>query len=116
MPPFDPDVDVGASVAPKWKLWVAYFTTFLMANDITDTKRQRAMLLFMSGPRVRDIFRQLPDTGDDDDFDTALEKLNAHFEPQKNHIYDVYKFRQTKQQPHKTIDNYHTRLRALGAP
>ena len=114
MPPFDPDMDVGASVAPKWKLWVADFGTFLVANDITDPKRQRAMLLFMAGPRVRDIFRHLPDTGDDDDFDAALVKLNEYFEPQKNRVYEVYKFRQAKQQPQKTIDQYHTRLRALG--
>ncbi len=48
MPPFDPDVDVGASVAPKWRLWVADFQTFL----VTDTKHQQAMLCFLSGPQV----------------------------------------------------------------
>ena len=41
------------------------------------------MLLFLAGPRVRDIFRQLPDTGDDADFDTALAKLNKF----ENDIY-----------------------------
>ena len=48
MPPFDPDVDVEASFTPKWRLWVADFQTFL----VTDTKRQKAMLLFLSGPQV----------------------------------------------------------------
>ena len=33
MPPFDPDADVGVSVAPKWKLWVSDFKTFLVANE-----------------------------------------------------------------------------------
>ena len=111
---FNPDTHIGASVAPNWKLWVNDLNTFLVANDITDTKRQRAMLLFLAGPRVRDIFRQLPDIGDDADFETALVKLNEYFEPQKNRVYEVYKFRQAKQQPHENIDKFHTRLHSLG--
>ena len=114
MPPFDPDTDIGASVAPRWKLWVCDFNTFLIANDITAAKRKRAMLLFLAGPRVRDIFRQLPDTGSDADFDTALAKLNEYFEPQTNRVYEVYKFRQAKQEPNENIDTFHTRLRGLG--
>ena len=73
------------------------------------------MLLFLAGPRVREIFRQLPDTGSDDDYETALTKLNEYFEPQKNQVYKVYKVRQAKQQPQETIDQFHTRLRSLGA-
>ena len=44
MLPFDPDadVDVDASAAPKWKLCVSDFTTFLVARDITDPKRKCA--------------------------------------------------------------------------
>ena len=114
MPPFDPDADVGASVAPKWKLWVSDFKTFLVANDIKDPKRKRALLLFLAGPRVRDIFRQSPNTGADDDFDTALTCLNTYFEPLKNRVYEVYKFRQATQAPQETIDQFHTRLRGLG--
>ena len=114
MPPFNPDTDIGASIAPKWKLSVCDFKAFLVANDITDTKHQRAMLLFLAGPGVRDIFRQLPDTGEDADFDTALAKLNEYFEPQKNRVYEVYKFHQAKQQPYENIDKFHTRLRSLG--
>ena len=114
MPPFDPDADVGASVAPKWKLWVSDFTTFLVAHDITDPKRKRALLLFLTGPRVRDIFQQLPDTGEHGDFGTALTCLNIYFEPLNNQVHEVYKFRQSTQAPQETIDQFHTRLRGLG--
>ena len=64
MPPFDPDADVGVSVAPKWKVWLEDFEMFLVANGITDTTRKRALLLYQAGPRVREIFRQIPNTGD----------------------------------------------------
>ena len=79
MPLFDPDSDIGASVAPRWKTWVADFKTYLVANAITDNKRKKALLLYLAGPRVREIFRQIPNTGDEDAFDTALTKLNEYF-------------------------------------
>ena len=115
MPPFDPDSDIGASVAPRWKTWVADFQTYLVANAITDNKRKKALLLYVAGPRVREIFRQIPETGEEDAFDTALTKLNEYFEPQKNTLYEVYKFRQAAQGPQETLDQYHMRLRTLGA-
>ena len=114
LPPFNPYTDIGASVAPQWKLRVCDFNTFLGANAITDTKGQLAMLLILADPRVRDIFHQLPDTDDDADFDTALAKLNEPFYPQTNSVYKVYTFRQAQLQPHENIDKFHTRFSSLG--
>ena len=56
MPPFDPDTDIGASVVPKWNVWLEDFEMFLVANGITNATQ--------AGHRVREIFRQLPNTGD----------------------------------------------------
>ncbi len=84
LPTSDPDTDFGISLAPRWKTWVADFQTYLIANDVADPKRKRAMLLFLAGPRVTEILRQIPDTGDDTAFETALEKLNSHYAPQTN--------------------------------
>lgn len=58
-------------------------------------------------------FRQIPENENDDDFDKATELLNAHFEPQKHRLYDVYEFRQAKQGIAETLDQYYTRLRTL---
>ena len=105
MPPFDPD---GANVAHKWKTWLADFKMYLIASNITDKKRQRALLLYQAG-RVREIFRQLHDTGEDDAFDTAVTKLTSHFEPQKNRLFEVYTFRKAVQAPSETLDQFQTR-------
>ena len=59
MPEFNPDAELGASVATRWKNWVADFDMFLLASGVTDTKRQRALLLYQAGARVREIFKQL---------------------------------------------------------
>ena len=75
MPPFDPDIDVGASAAPKWKVWLEDFEMFLVAKGITDTTRKQALLLYQAGPRVHETFRQIPNTGDAAAYTTAVEKL-----------------------------------------
>ena len=76
----------------------------MVANAITDDTRKCALLLYLAGPRVREIFRHLPDTGDEADFTTALTKLIEYFKPQHNRLYEVYTFRQAFQEPNETID------------
>ena len=111
MPPFDPDNEIGTNLAPKWKIWIEDFQMYLVATGITDKKRQRTLLLYQAGARVREIFRQLSDTGGD--FEAAVAKLNEYFEPQKHRLYEVYKFRQAAQENIESIDQYQTRLRSL---
>ena len=113
LPSFDPDTAVGASLATRWKTWLDDFDTFLVASGISDTKQQRALLLYQAGSRIREIFKQIPDTGDADDFDTAKAKLTEYFEPQKNRRYEVFRFRQAKQEQGESLDKFHTRLRSL---
>ena len=80
---------------------------------MTVPKRKRALLLHYAGPEVDEIFDTLPDTGDDNDYATAVEKLNGHFSPQTNIAYEVYNFQQTKQKDGESLDSFHTRLRQL---
>ena len=81
--------------------------------NMTVPKRKRALLLHYAGPEVDEIFDTLPDTGDDNDYATAVEKLNGYFSPQKNIAYEVYNFRQTKQKDGESLGSFHTRLRQL---
>ena len=111
LPEFSPDAEIGASLAAKWRLWIEDFEMFIMASGITDPKRKRALLLYQAGQRVREIFRQLQDTGTEADYDTVKTKLQEYFEPQQNRRYAVYRFRQAKQETHGTLDQFHTRLR-----
>ena len=115
LPEFNPDGEVGSSLAARWRLWLSDFDTFLIASGIRDASRKRALLLYQAGSRVREIFHQLEDVGTDADYDQAREKLTAYFEPQKNQRYEVYKFRQTRQKEGETLDKFHTRLRNLSS-
>eukprot|EP00112_Aurelia_sp_Birch-Aquarium-sp1_P015232 Seg336.2 transcript_id=Seg336.2/GoldUCD/mRNA.D3Y31 product="hypothetical protein" protein_id=Seg336.2/GoldUCD/D3Y31 len=113
MPVFHPEAEVGASLATRWKNWIADFNMFITASGITDPKRKRALLLYQAGPRIREIFKQIPDTGNEDDYNLAKEKLREHFEPQKNCSYEVYRYRKSTQESQETLDQFHTRLRSV---
>ena len=116
VPAFNPDAEVGASLSTCWKKWLADFEMYILASGITNNTRKRALLLYQAGSRVREIFAQLPDTGNAAAYDTAKERLTDYFEPQKNRRYDVYVFRNTYQEQHETLDQYVTRLRTLAQP
>ncbi len=110
MPAFHPGAEVGAILATRWRNLIADFDMFINASGITDSKRKRALLLYQAGPRIREIFKQLQDTGNEDDYTLAKEKLREYFEPQKNRRYEVYCFRKATQESHKTLDQFHTKL------
>ena len=112
MPPFDPHTE-SSSLTTRWEQWLKRFHIYLRAGKITDKTQQRALLLYMAGPQVQEIFETLTDTGNDDDFKTAVEKLTEYFMPKKNLAYEVYVFRQARQSPDEALDQYHTRLRKL---
>ena len=101
----DPAVDT------RWKKWCARLENLLVGLDITDDKRKRALLLHYAGEEVNEIFDTLADTGTD--YATALIKLDGYFGPKKSTEFEIYKFRQAKQEVNETIDAYHTRLRKL---
>ena len=113
LPEFNPDSEVGESLGARWNIWMEDFEMFILASGITDPKRKHALLLYQAGQRAREIFRRIPDTGTADDYETAKTKLKAHFEPQQNRRYAVYRFRQAMQEVNETLDQFHTRLRTL---
>ena len=97
------------SVGKKWK---SRLDNLLLAMGVKDDKeRRRALILYFAGEEVNELFETLPNTGND--YDTAVTKLIEYFLPKKNTEFEVYKFRQAKQEAGETIDTYHTRLQQL---
>ena len=92
MPVFHPDAKVGASLATRWKNWIAEYDMFIIASGSTDAKRKRALRLYEAGPRISEIFKQITNTGNDDDYEKAKDKLKEYFEPLKNRRCKVYRF------------------------
>ncbi len=89
IPPFS--VSETSSLAQRWDKWTKSLDYYIRASGISDQKQKRAILLHLAGPEVQEIFETLPDTGDD--YKTALEKLNEHFNPCKNIAVERHVFR-----------------------
>lgn len=107
------EVHLDGNTGPRWKKWLTRLERMLTGMNIADNKRKRAPMLHFAGPEVDEIFDTLEDTGDEDDYKTAAEKLTAYFVPQTNIAYEVYNFRQARQNQEESLDSYHTRLRQL---
>lgn len=107
------DVHADGNAGPRWKKWLARLERMLIGMNITVPKRKRALLLHYAGPDVDEIFDTLPNTGEDNDYDTAVAKLNEYFSPQVNTTYEVYNFRHAKQKEGELLDSHPTRLRQL---
>ena len=110
-PSFNAHVD--GSAEPRWNKCLRRLERLFIGMNITIPKQKRTLLLHFAGPEVDEIFDTLPDNGDNNDYDTAVKRLNAYFSPKTNIAYEVYNFRQTKQKEGESLDSYHTRLRQL---
>ena len=86
---FDPNVDP-STISLHWKEWLNRFNRFLVAANINNTSRKRAMLLYQAGSAVDKIFQTLENTGEEEDYDSAVTRLTDYFEPQKNVTCHVY--------------------------
>ena len=124
-PAFKPHVDEN-SAGLRWKKWLERFENLLVALDISDDKKKKAMLLHYVGEETYDIFdsftqeqkgvnatrleggQQIPN-----EFEVAKNSLTNYFTPKKNVTYEVFKFRQASQQTNENIDSFYTRLRTL---
>ena len=89
--------------------FVLYYTMLIVLNkfnskNINADPRKKALLLHFAGPIVHDIYETLsPDTIGDNYADT-LKVLNDYFLPKKNVEFEIYKFRQTKQEVNESLE------------
>ena len=107
-------------MAQAGKKWIAKFEN-LCAHDVTDDARMKAMLLHYIGEETYDIFDSFTNEqkgvgavdadNHANEYAVAKTSLTDYFTPKKNTTYEVFKFRQTTQNPDENIDSFCTRLR-----
>lgn len=71
------------AVALRWEKWLRRLENLFVALNISDKRRKRALLLHYAGEEVQDIFDTLENTGNQDDYTTATQKLTEYFNPKK---------------------------------
>ena len=86
------------------------FGESILAMDVKDTKRQKAVLLHYGGSDLSDMYYTLQ-SEDDIEFKHVKVKLDAYFEPKVNVTFETYTIRQLSQDENESIDKFVTRLR-----
>jgi hypothetical protein len=82
---FNSNTDPG-SVSQRWKDWLKRLQRSIVAMDIKDGTRKRNLLLYLASPEVDEIFKTLPEIGEEKDFELAVKKLNEYFAPKKKSV------------------------------
>ena len=75
--------------------------------DINNSKRQQTLLLHFIREECYQISR-LTDTGEANDFKTAMDQLTKYFQPKRNIEFEKYTFCQATQKEGETLDEYYT--------
>ena len=114
-PQYDISDKPGAQ-GPRWKKYITRFKKLMVAMNITNAARQRALLLHYVGEDTNEIFDTSPNTeaaGGENTLTKAIDALTLHFEDKKNIVFEEYQFRQARQEDDETIQAYHKRLKKL---
>ena len=101
-----------SSAGPRWKKYLQRFEIMMEVFDITDEKKKKSMLLHYSGEEIFDIFCTI-EGRNEMNFEQITNHLSDYFMPKKCTEYEVHKFRNCRQKDDQSIDDFHTRLRAL---
>jgi hypothetical protein len=89
---FEPKADP-TNTSARWTQWIQRFNTYLVASNVKENVRKRSLLLYQGGPEVHEIFKTLPDTGDEKNYEAAVNALTAYFEAEKNRTCQTYQWR-----------------------
>ena len=90
-----------ATAHTAWTRWVTRFEQYLAEADIEEEKHKIALLIYLAGETVADIFATLPDTGED--CLTTIMNLNEQFGLQKNSLHEIYMFHQAKHEANEPL-------------
>jgi hypothetical protein len=113
--PFQADSDP-ATTAQRWKKWTDRFENLMIAINLTDPARKKALLLHLAGESVQDIFDGLVVNEiqeGENEYTQTRQALDDFFAPSKNVTFEIYNFRLARQTAGESTDSYHARLRSL---
>ena len=107
LPPPDP-MKCSGDLAQNWKIFREAFTDYAMAMQLTDksNKVQVATLKTVIGTECKQVLKRLELTQEELSTTlTILEKLELHFAPEWNILYERYLFHSAEQQPNKNMSS-----------
>ena len=115
---FFPNFELGTgdmmnSVGIRRIKYVSRFDNFLIAMNINNEQRKRALLLHFGGFDLQDIYDSVEKTGDT--YEQLTQTFTSYFEPKTNSSFEIFNFQKTLQEEGESIQAYHLRLREMAS-
>ena len=98
----------------RFSKWLQNFEYYLAATAVSDEQQKVALMLYVAGSEVQDIFKGLT-IANSNSYTEVKEALTRYFEPYTNVQYERYTFFQAVQEPKENIDLFVSRLKNLSA-
>ena len=117
--PSPDQMNCNGDIATNWKTFRESYEDYIVATglDQKDKIIQVATLKSFMGIECKKILKRLQLSEDEmKDPKTILDKLQDHFLPVRNILYERYVFHNTDQLAHETIDQFVIKLRQLAEP
>ena len=105
---FDVDAEP-TSLGVQWKRWKERFDNLLVALNIDEDNRKKALMLYYGGSGLHELYASLT-TDANEGYAAAATVLSTHFEPAVNLTFEVYSFRSMKQEE-ESVAQYTARLK-----
>ena len=116
IPTPDP-MKVAGNVPHNWEAFREAYVDFARATELDkkDDPVQVSALKSIMGSDCKRVLSQLMAPSEQTSADVVLNKLQTHFQPTRNVLYERHMFFQADQLPTETIDQYMVRLRQLAS-
>ena len=96
----------------QWTEWITELELYFTADNITADKRKYALLLYLGGSELREIYGTLDD--ENKTFSSAREVLNNYFVDKKNLVFERYQFNSLQQKSDENAKAFLVRLKKVG--
>ena len=117
IPPFPKFyLDDQNTISIRWEKYKKRFDNLSVALNIKDDKQKLALFLNYAGEELYDIYDNLLVPGavvpeNSTEFAEAIKLLDSHLNPKCNITYEIYLFRQLKQQIDEAIQTFYIRVK-----
>ena len=108
------DLDDHTTTATRWEKYKKRFLNLCVALNVQDDKQKLALLLNYVGEELYDIYDSLlvPTTdGSHETYEHAIKLLDGHLNPKSNVTYELYLFRNLKQNIDELIQAFYVRVK-----
>lgn len=105
-------------IRSEWEKWLRSFQIYIDSEEITSSLKKRNKLLHIGGPQLQEVAYSIPGAIEDFDekknndvFKILVEKLNNHFTPKRNSVFERHIFRSINVIEGETFNQFILRLR-----